>query len=645
MSGAILLVGVLLLVLGCLMPIVASARLGLSVQAAGVTLIGLAGAIVLWSGDPVGVSFSAGLSPAFGADRLSGVYLVMLGLVSGPVLVFESGYLGSSRRGRAVAALTGLFVAMLVGLLCARDVVSFLASWELMTLVPVAIILVWRADEPARRSVFVYAAITHLAGAGVWVALLVLAERGALTGHALAASSSTGVLVSVSALVGFGAKAGVVPFHVWLPRAHPIAPAPVSALMSGVMLNVALYGLMRVLVQWLAAPSVWLGIVVVALGCASALVGILGALFQGELKRLLAFSSIENVGIVLLGLGAALVLRSQGNAAWASIALAAALLHMLNHAFFKTLLFLAAGSIDHAVHGLELNRLGGLLRRMPWTGGAFLIAAAGIAGIAPLGGFISEWLVLQALLHLALGGGIAAGLSGALALAVLAITAALSVFCFVKVSGLVLLGEPRRPACAHAVEAPTAMRIGVVALAGWCAVLSVAPGTIAERCARVLPDSTHLGTAFRLNPLGSGGVPALALTVTMIVLVGALRLARGRRAAAPAPAWASGQPIESVLEWTSAGFTKPVRLVLEAILRPEREIVTTMRHGIVQSVSYQGRMPLLIDEQVYVPAQRLALAGAAFARRLQSGRLSVYVSYLIGLVLALLLGARIGLLG
>jgi hydrogenase-4 component B len=415
--------------------------------------------------------------------------------------------------------------------------------------------------------------------------------------------------------------------------------------MSGVMLNVALYGLMRVLVQWLAAPSAWLGIAVVALGCASALVGILGALFQAELKRLLAFSSIENVGIVLLGLGAALVLRSQGNAAWASIALAAALLHMLNHAFFKALLFLAAGSIDHAVHGLELNRLGGLLRRMPWTGGAFLVGAAGIAGIAPLGGFISEWLIFQALLHVAFGGSFAAGVSGALALAVLAMTAALSVFCFVKVTGLVLLGEPRRPACRNAVEAPIAMRVGVVALAGWCALLSVAPGAIVERCALILPGATELGSALQLDPLGSGGVPTLQLTVALLMLVGALRLARGRRVAAPAPVWASGQRVEPVLGWTSAGFTKPVRVVLEVILRPEREIVTTTQGGIVQSVSYQGRMPLLVEERVYAPVQRLALAGAAFARRLQSGRLSVYVGYLIGLLIALLLCARIGLLG
>ena len=614
-------------------------------QAAGATLAGLAGALVLWSGDPAGARFSAGLTPSFGLDRLSGVYLLMLGLVGGPALAFAASYLGPTRRDRAVAVLTGAFVMLLGALLCARDIVSFLAAWELMTLVPAAIILIWRADEAARRSVFVYVAVTHIAGAGVWLSLLVLARHGALSGHALAASSSAGVLVSAAALIGFGAKAGVVPLHVWLPRAHPIAPAPVSALMSGAMLNVALYGLMRVLLDWLAGPSVWLGITVMALGAVSALAGILGALFQGELKRLLAFSSVENVGIVLLALGAALVLRSEGNAQWASIALAAALLHVLNHALFKTLLFLAAGSIDRAVHGLELNRLGGLLRRMPWTGGAFLVAAGGIAGIAPLGGFVSEWLILQSLLHLALGGSVAAGVSGALALAALAITAALSVFCFVKVSGLVLLGAPRRHACEQAREAPAAMRGAVVALAGWCAVASVVPGAIAVHLARILPGASHVGSSIRLELPVSGGLPTLALACALVVLAGSLRIARGRHAAAPAPVWASGQRAGPELRWTSAGFTKPIRLVLDALLRPEREIVTTARHGIVQSVSYHGRVPLLIDEHVYAPAQRLALAAAASARRLQSGRLGVYVAYLIALVVVLLACVRAGVLG
>ena len=436
MTGAVCLAGVLALLAGAILPVAGSSvRTGLLVQALGATLLGIVGGGVLWSGDRIGARFSGGLQPAFGVDRLSGVFLLMLGLVTGPVLVFAAGYLDASARSRAVAALTGVFVLMLVALLCARDLVMFLLAWELMTLVPAAIILVSRSDETARRSVFVYAAVTHLAGAGVWIALLLLADHGALGGHALDASSGSGALVAVAALIGFGAKAGVMPLHVWLPRAHPIAPAHISALMSGVMIKIALYGLMRVLFQWLDRPPLWLGAAVVVLGAVSALGGVVYALFQHELKRLLALHSIENVGIILLGLGAALILRREGDPGWAGVAFAAALLHTINHAVFKALLFLGAGAFDQAVRGLELDRLGGLLRRMPWTGFAFLIGAAAIAGLPPLNGFVSEWLTLQALFHLALTRSVTAGAIGAVALAGLAVTAALAVYCFVKVVG------------------------------------------------------------------------------------------------------------------------------------------------------------------------------------------------------------------
>jgi len=313
---------------------------------------------VLWNGDTIGSSFRGGIHPALGVDRLSGVFLLMLGIASGPVLVFASGYLDSSGRGRAVAALTGVFVAVLVLLLCARDVVTFLAAWELMTLLPASIILVWRNEERARRGVFIYVAVTHLAGAGAWVALLVLAEHGALGGRALDGSSSTAAVVAIAALIGFGAKAGVMPLHVWLPRTHPLAPAHVSALMSGVMIKVALYGLFRVSIDWIDRPPLWLGVTVVALGAVSALGGVIYALFQHELKRLLALHSIENIGIILLGLGAMLVLRERGDSLWAGVALAAALLHTINHAVFKALLFLGAGAFERAVHELQLDRPG-----------------------------------------------------------------------------------------------------------------------------------------------------------------------------------------------------------------------------------------------------------------------------------------------
>jgi hydrogenase-4 component B len=622
-----------------------SLREGMLLQAAGATLIGIAGGAVLWGGDAIGSQFGGGIHPALGIDRLSGVYLLMLGIACGPVLVFAAGSLDASARGRAVGALTGVFVAVLVLMLCARDVFTFLAAWELMTLLPAAIILIWRNEERARRGVFIYVAVTHLAGAGAWVALLVLAEHGALGGHALDASSSSGVLVAVAALIGFGAKAGVMPLHVWLPRAHPLAPAHVSALMSGVMIKVALYGLMRVLVDWLDRPPLWLGVTVVALGALSALGGVIYALFQHELKRLLALHSIENIGIILLGLGAALVLRERGEPAWAGVAFAAALLHTINHAVFKALLFLGAGAFERAAHDLQLDRLGGLLRRMPWSGAAFLIGAGAIAGIAPLNGFVSEWLTLQALLHLALTHSVAAGIAGALALAALALTAALAVYCFVKVVGLVLLGPPRRAATADAVEAPWAMRCGLLVLAVWCVLLGAVPGPLFARCAAILPGAAGLSGGARLHPPGTGGLPTLALAIALVCLVAALRLARGRRSAAPAPTWACGQRVEPALNWTGAGFTKPVRLVLESLLRPEREITVGIEGGIVQSVSYRGRVPLLIEERIYAPVAAAALRSAGWARMLQSGRLSVYALYLTGLLLALLALARLGLLG
>jgi hydrogenase-4 component B len=645
-TGAVAIAGALVLLAGiCLAAAARWMRAGLLLQAAGATLIGVAGGAVLWHGNAVGAGFGSGIHPAFGIDRLSGVFLLMLGIVSGPVLTFAAGYLDATSRNRVVAVLTGVFVAMLVALLCARDVVMFLMAWELMTLVPAAIILIWRVEQEARRSVFVYVAVTHLAGSGVWVALLVLADHGALGGSTLDASSATGALVAVTALIGFAAKAGAMPLHVWLPRAHPLAPAHISALMSGVMIKVALYGLMRVLIDWLDQPPLWLGITVLAVGAASALGGVVYALFQHELKRLLALHSIENIGIILLGLGAALILRDAGEPGFAGVALAAALLHTINHAVFKALLFLGAGSFDRAVHGLELDHLGGLLRRMPWSGWTFMIGCGAIAGLAPLNGFVSEWLTLQALFHLTLTDSVTAGVAGALALGALALTAALAVYCFVKVVGLVLLGPHRRPACAHAVEAPWAMRCGLVILAGWCVVLGALPGPLASRCASVMPGSARLADTVRLHPPGTGGIPTLALAAALVCLTGGLRLLRGPRVAARAPTWACGQVVGPALNWTSAGFTKPVRLVLEVLLRPEREISVHGEDGIVQSVSYRGRVPLLIEERIYAPLTATALRGAALVRLLQSGRLGSYAVYLAGLLFVLLACARLGFLG
>ncbi len=621
-----------------------SPRTGLALQSTGVLFAGAAGVWVLASGHALGAAFRSDIHPAFGLDPLSGFFLVIIAAVGAPAAWFARDSLRADGSGRALAVATGTFLLALIGFVSARDVSTFLEFWELMTLVPAGAILIARQDTEARHGVFVYLAITHIGGACVWASMLALAWHGALGGHSL--GGGLAAFVACASLVGFSTKAGLMPLHSWLPRAHPLAPAHISALMSGVMIKLAIYGLVRVLFDWLAAPGPWVGITLMALGSLSCLGGVLYALMQHELKRLLAFHSIENVGIVALGLGASLVLRDIGADTWSAIAFAAALLHALNHALFKGLLFLGAGALAQAVGSLELDRMGGLLRRMPWTGTTFALGAMAIAGLPPLNGFASEWLTLQSLLHLGGVTHLGVAFAGTIATAALAGTAALAVYCFVKVIGLVLLGLPRRPECAQASEAPGAIRASMVFLAAGCVLLGVLPGPLVGRLAALSPGSVSLGGSTSLEVPGTGSLPTLALALALVALVAALaRLAHAHRIAA-APTWTCGQPPAAALAWTSAGFTKPLRLVLEGFLRPRREAqIIVSSTGIVEAVAYSAEVPHLFDTLLYGPVSRGALRGARVARRLQSGSLRAYLIYLLALLGALLALARIGVLG
>jgi hydrogenase-4 component B len=617
---------------------------GVVLQAAGATGLGLAGFWVLATGHTLGAPFTDAWYPRVGVDGLTGLFLGTLGLVAAPALAFSVPYL-RARAGRPIAALTALFLLVLVLVLCARDPLTLLLGWELMTLVPAVIILVARGADPvARRTVFTYVAVTHLGGVGTWIAVILLARHGAMGAQVpVETGSALQVCIALAALIGMGTKAGVMPLHVWLPRAHPIAPAPVSALMSGVMIKVAVYALVRVLVDWLGVLPVWFGVLVLAVGALSAVGGVAYALFQHELKRLLALHSIENIGIIVLGLGACLILRADGNEAGAALALGAALLHTVNHAVFKALLFLGAGAFERAVGSLDLDRLGGLLRRLPGIGGAFLVGAMAIAGLPPLNGFASEWLTLQALIRLPGNGTSAGGIAGAFALAALAATAALALMCFVKVVGLVLLGPPRDPTRAIVGQSPT-MSAALAFLAIVCVVLGIAPGVLFGPVVGLAPWADAIPVQAGLDPANTGSLPSAGIAAVLLALIVVLTLARGRRSAAPAPTWACGQTVDERLNWTSAGFTKPVRLVLEVVLRPQRDIAVRQAGGVVQDLTYRGHVPHLIEERIYRPVARRAVGVAAYARRLQSGSVGTYVAYLIGLVVVLLAAAGMGVI-
>lgn len=638
---ALVLGGSAALVLGTLLALSRTgARVALMVQIAGSATLAAGGVVVLADRAAIGAAFQSDVAPAFGLDGLSAFFLVVVCATAVPALLVAQDALRGSRLVRPLVALSGAFLVALVGVLAARDVMTFLTFWELMTLVPAAAILVARRDGAVRHTVFVYLAITHLGGAGVWVALLVLAHEGAFGGTLT--DPGLGAMVAVAAIVGFGTKAGLMPLHSWLPRAHPVAPAHISALMSGVMLKVALYGLIRVLFEWLATP-LWVGLVLLGLGALSALGGVLYALVQRELKRLLAFSSIENVGIIVLGLGASLVLSAAHEPLWASVAFAAALLHSANHAAFKALLFLGAGAFGESVGALELDRLGGLLRRMPWTGWPFLIGCAAIAGVPLLNGFISEWLTVQSLLHVGFVDSAGISIAGALATVCLAATAALALYCFVKVIGLVLLGPARTPRGAQAQEQPRLTRTGMAILAAACVLLGLLAGPLLPTLAALAPGSSVIRGGASIDLPGTGGLPPSGIVLALVVVAAVVwRATNAARRAAPTPAWAAGHRVEPALAWTSAGFTKPLRLVLEAVYRPRREFELRVEGALVREVVYSSEVPHLFDTLLYRPVRRAALRSAAFARKLQSGSLRRYLAYLIGLLLVLLAFVRVG---
>ncbi len=622
-------------------------RHGLALQALGVALVGVAGGMVVVGAGNVGSQFSNGLGPTVGLDPLSGFFVAAIALVSAPALIYARGYLEGSHHARAVAVTSGVFVLGLIGVVVARDAVTFLMMWELMSVAPaVAIVLVSRSAETT-RAVLIYLGSTHLAGVGVWLSMLTLAHLGAFTDpHALAAQPAlVRSLLTGAALVGFGTKAGLMPLHSWLPRAHPAAPAHVSAVMSGMMIKVALYGLVRMLFEWLAPLPGWVAPVLLGTAALSCVAGVLYALMQHELKRLLAFHSVENVGIIALGLAAALLAADAGLRQVAALAFAAAMLHTLNHALFKSLLFLCAGSFQKRVGKLDLDRLGGLLRTMPVTGTAFLAGSMAIAGLPPFNGFASEWLTLQALVQLALHGSSASTALGALAAAALAATAALAVFCFVKVVGLVLLGAHRQKAVASSTEVSVSMTGPVVFLAGLCLAIGVAPAVVLGQIGHLspygpLPTST-LG--FTLAVPGSGSFAPLAVAVLMASCTLVLRLARRQAGTtAPSPMWICGQVPNSRLAWTSAGFTKSLRLVLGFVLRPRRTVSVDLDGVLVHSVVHESEVPHLFDDWLFRPAVGRVLAVSRVLRRTQSGSLRAYLTYLLVTLAVVLALVRVG---
>jgi hydrogenase-4 component B len=626
--------------------------------AAGLSILGF-GIVVLVGGGTFTTEWGRvlGMAPiALHYDGLSAVFLVALGLTSAAASMTV---VGTPVRSRVEASAYPLFLASMLLVLGARDAFSFLLAWELMALLSALLVVGLRPTRSVVSAGYLYLAMTHVATAALLIAFALLAagsgghlEFVAWRGAAPSLSPLVRDAVFVLTFVGFGTKAGSLPLHAWLPRAHPVAPSHVSALMSGVMIKIGIYGLVRILVDVLGGGPDWWGVAILVVGALSAVLGVLYALMQHDLKRLLAFHSIENIGIILLGLGAAIILAARDQDALAAMALAAALFHSINHAVFKCLLFLGAGAVLAATGLRDLNRLGGLARAMPITALAFGIGAAAISGLPPLNGFASEWLVFQGLLGAA-GSALVPPferMAAGLAMGALGLTSALAVACFVKATGVTFLGLPRSSAAAGAREAGRPARLALALLAAGCVALGLGAGPVVVALTRVAATLMTFDTATRVPtvsttpamvPAAMYAALAIGLLLASAVAVAALALRRAG-AARRVDTWTCGIAPQPAFQYNATSFAKPIRLFFGRVLLPEREIDIEYHAGtsFPLAMRYRSEVTLILEDRVFRPAHALSVRFSMLVQRAQSGSLQLYLAYTVAAVLVLLWWAR-----
>jgi formate hydrogenlyase subunit 3/multisubunit Na+/H+ antiporter MnhD subunit len=594
-------------------------------------------------------------------DRFGALFIAISAVVGVCAMVFRLGYDGHGLSTRTASSILPLFVTTLLLIPAASDVTTFLFLWESMALTSLLLVL---ADHRYRPEVQVagqwYAVMTQFGAAAVLIGLVLLATR---TGsQSFAAISVAAPHLSpwvrstafVLVVVGFASKAGAVPLHVWLPRAHSEASGPVSALMSAAMVNLGVYGIVRVGDGLLHGGPAWWWLAVMAVGALSALFGALHSATSRDLKRLLAYSTTDNMGLVLLGVGASGLFASTGHRSLALLALIAALLHVVFHAVFKGCLFLSAGSIQQATGTRDLDNLGGLLKRMPVTGTIFLAGGLGMAALPLLCGFVSEWLLLQSMLHGLPTTNPAIAVAMPIGVGVLALTGGLAAFTFVKATGIGLLGLPRTQSAALAREVGGSMSVGAGVLATLCLVFGVAPFLVIP----AVTDAARSVTGIRIpDPLARGwqlglsgvhnvlapGLLAGAL-VAAVALVALIRWLIQPRTVRIAEAWGCGRELSTArMEYTATSFGEPLTRVFEDVLSPSHDVdfshVAESRYY-VEAATFHTSLDDAFERRFYEPANRGLRRWGVIARRVPNGSVHRYLAFgMVALIVVLVIVA------
>jgi len=627
-------------------------------------------------------------------DRLSALFVFITGLVFLPTSIFSARYLNQQKYVkryslRSFGIFYHLLFASIILLLVAGDAFSFLLTWEAMSIFSYVLVNYEHEKEETTRSGYLMLSLGEAGSLAVVLAFLLLGRTAggldfpSLRTAAAGMSEASRWAVFLLSFLGFGVKAGLVPTNIWLPRAHPAAPSNISAILSGAILNLGLYGIVRINADLLPVSNLGAGAIVLVVGAVSALVGILYASIRNDLKEMLAYSSIENIGIITAGLGAGFIFRVAGLPVLAGIAFIAAFYHMLNHSLYKALLFLGAGAVDFSVGERNMDRLGGLIRVMPRTSLFFLVGSLSIAALPPFNGFVSEWLTLQTMLRSVELQHLGIKIIFALCAAALALTAALAVTCFVKAFAMTFLGISRSPKASQAVEVSRSMQTPLGMLAVCCLLFGILPTYVIPVLDNTIATFTHehmvdelappfftvtkgnakfgepfiaefhdlgaqVGRTFlpgrglvvlhrgtKRNPVVFAMSTSYMFVVLTLLLGGSIiffRVLTKIRKVARGPAWAGGvRRLLPKMTYTATGFSNPVRVIFQAVFRPVifDEMKETVAEHFLIAVKSQRQEVDILERTIFRPGARLGQSLAALFGKIHSGSVNLYAAYIL----------------
>lgn len=600
---------------------------------------------------PYPVNFS------FFVDKLSAFFILVISLSVLAVSIYSTGYVREYFGKKDIGYLGFLYNAFILAMIlvtAANNVIVFLISWELMSVLSYFLVIHEHENPQTRKAGLIYIVMTHVGTGFIIISFLILVSASnsfdfdSFRGVGAQLPSLLKDLAFLFALIGFGTKAGIIPLHIWLPYAHPAAPSNVSALMSGVMIKTGIYMFIRMFFDFLGADVLWWGVLLLAIATISSLLGVMYALVEHDIKRLLAFHSIENIGIILIGVSISMIFMSSGQPELAAVGLIAGLYHLINHAVFKSLLFMGAGSIIYSTHIKNIEEMGGLIKKMPWTALFFLIGAVSISGLPPLNGFVSEWLTFQAqLLSINLPNNMVT-LPVLFSGAGLALTSALAAACFAKAFGACFLALPRSAHCEDAKEVPFPMLAGMAVLSLACIVL----GLLAFQAVRILDSisapitgisiagNMEFDSSIGTIPPSAGSISTVWIALLLLGFAFIAFLIIRKNVSRTYETWGCGQPFSNARnEYTATAFAKPIQMWLSSLYRRHREIQTTYSDSMFfkSSMKFESEVEQIFERYLYSPLINFIMSVSRTIKIVQIGSIHAYLAYIFVTLVLLLM--------